>query len=152
MRTGMKTYKFMFKGVCLLALAGYIWYTLDTTVFCRSDYSYYQYKTYPFWSYAAILDGKESLIKENLLNVALFVPIGFLLCSLLSRRRWWMALIFGLGLSTGIELMQLVWKRGTCEFDDVFHNTIGCLIGYGLCKMAVSLTHLARTTDRYEDN
>lgn len=144
--------KIALKGVCLITLIGYIWYTLDITIFGRSEYSCYRYKTLPFWSYAAIMDGKESLIKENLLNVALFVPIGYLLCSLLPRRRWWMALIFGLGLSAGIELMQLLWKRGTCEFDDVFHNTIGCLIGYGLCKMAVSLTRLTRTTGSYEDN
>ena len=130
----MKYLKKVLKGVCLIVLAGYIWYTLDTTVFGRGDYSYYRYKTLPFWSYVAILDGKESLIKENLLNTALFVPIGFLLCILLPRRRWWMPLIFGIGLSAGIELMQLVWKRGTCEFDDVFHNTLGCVIGFAIVK------------------
>lgn len=131
----MKLYKFMLKGVCLITLAGYIWYTLDTTVLGRRDYSYYRYKTIPYWSYAAILDGKESLIKEDLLNVALFLPIGFLLCCLMPIRKWWIALVFGFGLSSCIELLQLVWKRGTCEFDDVFHNTIGCLIGYGLASV-----------------
>ena len=126
----MKYVRIVFKCVSLIAFAGYIWYTLDSTIFGRNDFSDYKYKTIPFWSYIAIYNGETFLIKEDLLNVALFVPIGFLLCYVLPYRRWWIALMFGLGLSVGIESMQLVWKRGICEFDDVFHNTIGCLIGY----------------------
>ncbi len=127
-------FKILFKGVCLIAFAGYLWYTLDATVLSRSDCSYYQYKTYPFWSYAAILSGEESLIRENILNVALFLPIGFLLCCLLDKRKWRIALMFGFSFSVCIEFLQLVWKRGTCEFDDIFHNTLGCMIGYGIYK------------------
>ncbi len=130
----MKYFKIVLKGVCLITLVVCIWFTLDTTVLGRSDYSYYRYKTYPFWSYVAILNGEESLIRENLLNVALFVPIGFLLCCLLDRRKWRIALMFGFGLSVCIELLQLVWKRGTCEFDDVLHNTLGCLLGFAIVK------------------
>lgn len=29
----------------------------------------------------------------------------------------------------GIEILQLVTSRGLCEFDDVFHNMIGAIIG-----------------------
>lgn len=134
LKTRMKNYIIVLKGVCLIALVGYIWYTLDTTVLGRSDYSYYRYKTYPFWSYAAILSGEVSLIRENLLNVALFAPIGLLLCCLLPWRKWWIALMFGFELSVCIELLQLVWKRGTCEFDDVLHNTLGCLLGFILAS------------------
>ena len=37
--------------------------------------------------------------------------------------------------SSVIELSQLLLKRGLCEFDDVFHNTLGCVIGYGVGVM-----------------
>lgn len=126
----MKKVRIILKFICLLALVGYIWYTLDTTVFGRDEYSAYRYKALPFWSYVAIYDGNEILIKEDLLNVALFIPIGFLLGLVMTNKRWWKALLFGSGLSVSIEMMQLIGKRGTCEFDDVFHNTIGCLIGF----------------------
>ena len=32
----------------------------------------------------------------------------------------------------GIEILQLVTSRGLCEFDDVFHNMIGAVIGIGI--------------------
>lgn len=35
----------------------------------------------------------------------------------------------GLCLSTCIELMQLILCRGLCEFDDVIHNSLDCMIG-----------------------
>ena len=41
----------------------------------------------------------------------------------------------GFVFSSVIELSQLVLKRGLCEFDDVFHNTLGCVIGYGVGVM-----------------
>lgn len=31
-----------------------------------------------------------------------------------------------------IEMLQFVFKKGYAEFDDVFHNALGCLIGYGV--------------------
>ena len=31
-----------------------------------------------------------------------------------------------------IEVLQFVFKRGFAEFDDVFHNVVGCAIGFGV--------------------
>lgn len=107
---------------------------LNETVFNRAAKEVYQFNFQPFWSYEAIKNGKESLIKEHFLNVALFIPLGMLICVVLQKKRWWRALIFGCSVSLLIEVMQLVMKRGLCEFDDVMHNTLGCLLGYGLVK------------------
>lgn len=38
-------------------------------------------------------------------------------------------LLYGIGLSTVIELMQSVGNRGLFEFDDIFDNGIGTLVG-----------------------
>lgn len=133
----MRQLRLALRCTCLILLIVYIWYTLDTTIFGRSEYADYRYEILPFWSYIAIVNGKDSLIKEDLLNVALFAPIGFLLLYVLPQRRWWKALLFGLGFSCFIELLQLIGKRGTCEFDDLFHNTIGCLIGYFIAWLLV---------------
>ena len=39
------------------------------------------------------------------------------------------SLMTGLIISGSIEVLQYFLKRGFSEFDDVFHNTLGCLVG-----------------------
>jgi glycopeptide antibiotics resistance protein len=43
--------------------------------------------------------------------------------------------LLGFLTSFTIELLQLILKRGLFEFDDMFHNTIGVGIGYGVWWM-----------------
>lgn len=38
-----------------------------------------------------------------------------------------------------IEGTQFVLKRGVVEFDDIFNNTLGTLIGYGLIMALLEL-------------
>ena len=86
----------------------------------------------PFWSYRAIIDGKTDLLTQNIANVGAFVPIGLLLGCAFGRMKWWKALLLGGGFSLLIEVLQLMFKLGFAEFDDVFHNVIGCAIGFGV--------------------
>lgn len=58
----------------------------------------------------------------------MFVPV----CVLVGWIWRWRGLWFAAGLSVGIEILQLVTSRGLCEFDDVFHNMIGAVIGIGI--------------------
>ena len=44
-------------------------------------------------------------------------------------------LFLGGGLSVFIELLQLIFKKGFCETDDVIHNVLGCLIGYYIYRL-----------------
>lgn len=62
----------------------------------------------------------------------MFVPVG-VLAGLIWR---WRGLWFAVGLSVGIEILQLVSGRGLCEIDDVVHNMIGAVIGVGIVMMA----------------
>ena len=90
----------------------------------------------PFWSYRAIINGNEQLLAENIMNVVVFVPVGLLFGIAIRDRNIWTALMFGAGLSVGIEVLQFVFRKGFAEVDDVMHNTLGCLIGYGVvCVM-----------------
>ena len=79
----------------------------------------------PFWSYkeAAVNDFTSFEVQANIL---LFIPIGFLLPTFVKRK----PLLWGVGISVFIEIIQLITLRGTCETDDVISNTIGMLIGY----------------------
>lgn len=75
-----------------------------------------------------------------LLNVAMFVPLGFLL-PLLGKcfRKWYIAIPSGFGVSLIIELLQLAVGRGICDVDDLFANTLGALMGYLLVMTILSL-------------
>ena len=125
--------------ISLCWLVGYILFVLLETVFFREAQNEYSYNFHPFWSYMAILNGSKYLIVEHLLNVALFVPVGAFLWLSLKKRQLWKALLFGCLVSVSIEILQLALKRGLCEFDDVFHNTLGCLIGFGIISMMALL-------------
>ena len=83
----------------------------------------------PFWSYEAIGNGRNDLLAENIMNVVVFLPVGLLLSSVLRRLKWWMVLLIGFGISVSIEALQYIFHKGFSEFDDVFHNTLGCAIG-----------------------
>lgn len=64
-------------------------------------------------------------------NILLFIPLGIILALLLKERCniWWI-LLSGFLASLSIELMQLYTHKGLFELDDLFHNTLGCYIGY----------------------
>ena len=85
--------------------------------------SYFDYGTNSYFMEKAAL---------NILNVALFLPIGLLLGCGFRNNTWQKVFATGAGLSVLIELMQLIFKRGLCETDDVIHNVVGCMIGYGV--------------------
>ena len=74
--------------------------------------------------------------KEQILaNVIMFLPVGMLIGLLWKWRGLWVAA----GLSVGIEILQLVTSRGLCEFDDVFHNMVGAIIGVGIAMICRKL-------------
>ena len=81
------------------------------------------------------------MVGENILNMILFVPVGFLLGCGFMGMTWKRALLTGCGLSVAIELLQLVFQKGFCETDDVIHNVAGCLIGYGLWRVCCIRLH-----------
>ena len=85
-----------------------------------------------FWSYRAYKEGGKFLLPQIIANVLAFVPIGLLLGCAFGRMKWWKALAIGGGFSLLIEVLQFAFKRGFAEFDDVFHNVLGCAIGYGV--------------------
>ena len=66
-----------------------------------------------------------------ILNILLFVPLGFL-CPLISKRyqRLKHTLCIGAGLSLSIEIVQLFTMYRATDIDDLIANTAGTLAGY----------------------
>jgi glycopeptide antibiotics resistance protein len=74
-----------------------------------------------------------------ILNLLMLAPLGYLvpLCFLRIESKW-KVLLTGFGLSLLIETLQLITHRGWFDVDDIFLNTLGAVIGYGLYKVILS--------------
>lgn len=118
------------KTVSSIVLFCYILFVYSRTVLFRKTATGHIYNFQPLWSYEAIANGRESLILEHILNILLFMPIGFMAGVVFESKRWWKVILLGLGISVSIEAMQYYFKKGFAELDDVMHNTIGCLLGF----------------------
>lgn len=114
-----------------LLLVEYVFLLFCSTVIYRTVGETRQYDFHPFWSYKAIQEGREELLAENIMNVVVFIPVGLLLGIAFKQMTWWKALLIGCSISVTIEALQFFFMRGFSELDDVMHNTLGCLIGFG---------------------
>ena len=120
------------KWTSRLLLIEYLLLILVLSVLIRSIKRVGSFNFTPFWSYRAIQAGDQLLLIQAIMNVVAFIPVGVLLGFSFAKIRWWKVLLIGGGFSVMIETLQFVFRRGFAEFDDVFHNVLGCLIGYGL--------------------
>lgn len=118
-----------------LLLAGYIFMMMSYTVFCRYKGIYTQFFPVPFHNYAQ--NGLASICCEMLLNITMFVPVGFLLPLSIKKIHWCNILTFGLALSLLIEILQWTYKCGSCETNDLINNTLGCMAGYLLASWKI---------------
>ena len=128
-----------FRYATAFLLAEYTALLLYFTVFLHRSEGVRQMVLTPFWSYRAIHQGTKILIQEHAMNIAVFIPIGMMLGIIMREVVWWKVILVGMGISMSIELLQLILMRGCCETDDVIHNTLGCLVGYGVVKGAIKL-------------
>ena len=110
-------------------LAAYILFILMETVLGRES-GVGRVELVPFWSYS-----HPELRMEIFLNYVLFIPFGFLLYLCFGRKYGFRVVIAGFLLSASIEIVQLVFRIGLFEFDDMIGNTVGCLIGIVIGKL-----------------
>ncbi|WP_166869229.1 MULTISPECIES: VanZ family protein [unclassified Salinibacterium] len=89
----------------------------------------------PLQGFRDVLTDGRAAVEQLVLNVALFVPWGFLVRALW-RRGWLVATASGLVLSLGVEFTQLtgVWGALPCAYrffdtGDLLTNTAGALLG-----------------------
>lgn len=94
-----------------------------------------------FYSYRDAWNSfSESAWRNIVLNILLFVPLGFLLPLGMKRfRRFWVTYLAGLLCTVFIEMMQLILQRGVAELDDILNNFLGTMIGYGCYAVVRSI-------------
>lgn len=122
-----KGFKIGLRYSVALLLIEYIFLVFCSTVIFRATGETRQYDFHPFWSY-----DRPELLVENIMNVVVFISVGLLLGIAFKQMTWWKVLLIGCGISVTIEALQFFFMRGFSEVDDVMHNTLGCLLGYGI--------------------
>lgn len=123
--------------LCGLALSVYLVLLLGGTILNRNVKKNFRLEIMPFWSYYDVIVKKNTaLVSQMIGNVLVFIPFGILLPEVWKRTRNIRCLILIVAsVSLCLELGQLIFKLGLFEFDDVFHNTLGAVLGYGLWRM-----------------
>lgn len=83
-----------------------------------------------------LLDGTHATpIEDFILNIILFIPLGFLLPYMWPKLNFWKTTLAGLLFSISIEGTQYFAQLGCCDIDDVINNTLGTCIGYGCFRL-----------------
>ena len=129
MRRNKKTYQI----IALTAFFIYLAMVIYSTVLNRNtDAASFGVRLIPFRSYQLIANGNKDKIREVIMNIAFFIPIGFLYCLIDTKKinyKKWPIIAFSAALSFLIEIAQFIFKLGWVEVDDIIHNTLGCCVG-----------------------
>lgn len=140
LQISFKGYGKGFKDVVAVLLIEYIVFLYCSTVIYRTVNLGDTHNFVPFWSYVKIINGSDlGLLPQNIMNVVVFLPGGVLGGGLFHKKAIWKVAGLAAAISLSIETMQFVLQRGFSEFDDVFHNTLGAMIGCVLWKGAKSI-------------
>ena len=85
----------------------------------------------PFWEFANVIKGirRSFFIGQILGNLVMLMPLGFML-PIIRKVSLKQVFLISLCFSVAIEITQFITGRGLMEFDDVFNNTVGAVLGY----------------------
>lgn len=118
----------------------YVFMVFLSTVFARIDWKVYSFdfkldfskaRLVPLISYSVDLLFRNADLQQIVMNVLMLFPVGFLLQFAFNTMNFWKCVLIVLGLSATIEFLQLLYACGMCEVDDLIHNTLGGMCGYG---------------------
>lgn len=136
----------MISGVLLSLSCSFIFVM---TLFNRSAGVAFDFRVKPFESYCiAFAEGGIEVLLQIVINIAMFIPIGFLLpCCFNVYEKYRYVLITAVIASVSIELLQLIFRIGLFETDDVINNVFGATIGLGFYILAKKVIEHEKETD-----
>ena len=105
---------------------------LYASLFSRTASGEARYELELFWSYRRAIETQSPFWRRQILyNVLAFLPIGNALNYLMdNKRKWYYAVLVFAAVSVSVELIQLFFHLGLFEFDDIFDNLLGGILGY----------------------
>lgn len=124
----------------MVMLVPYLVVLFGFTVFSRSYWPDAEVRMELFASWSKALSGKTDVFGYIIINIIIFIPIGFLLIRTLEciiyRNATLVSAFLSFGVTLLIEILQLVSCRGYFEIDDIIHNTMGAIIGMIVGKIS----------------
>lgn len=114
----------------IILLEFYMALVYSSTVFTRQPMERHLQLVFLAEWKAAFWGHSRDALTDGLLNILLFLPIGWLLVTACRRTRQLPRLVlYGTAFSLFIETSQFIFSRGFSSVDDLLNNTIGCLLG-----------------------
>lgn len=133
-------------------LINYVIFVLLITLLTRTQLANPTAAWQPFWSWQkVIVSHNQRLLEKKLLNLLMLLPVGILFASIYRRMPLRRVFCIGAFFSSAIEVSQLVLRLGLFEWDDIIHNTLGCVLGAAIvrgiqCRLE---KHAANTSPQY---
>lgn len=127
-----------FRIYCASAFVIYLLIVLYITIFSREPEER-RIDMELFRSYKLLfIDKNDFYYTQIVCNIIMTVPFGILFPVLNEKfRSVFLMFVSGLGFSLLIELAQYFSGRGLFEFDDLFNNTVGALLGYLILNILI---------------
>lgn len=137
----MKTRQKVFRTLGYLLFAGYclalVYFMFFSDFYGRTQIAEeYHYNLRPFKEIGRFIRHWEKIggfrVFLNLGgNIIGFIPMGIFLPALFKKcRKAWIAILYGFEMSLFIECLQLLFKVGSFDVDDIILNTLGVCLGY----------------------
>lgn len=127
----------LWKVVLFFVMCIFLGIFLSQALFDRIPSVDRQYELELFWSYKDAIKGITPGMKEQIfLNILAFVPLGNVFYYLVGEKKKFWKVLFIVGIITiSVECIQLYFGMGLFEFDDIFDNTLGGIIGILIAKL-----------------
>lgn len=119
-----------FAGACLTLYALFVMVTLFWPTPVDRDYHSLIQRALEIMHTRGLPDWFDYRQLEFTANIGMFVPLGFLIALLLTRRSWWIAVAASAGFSILSELGQAAFlPQRVASVADVIANSTGALVG-----------------------
>lgn len=126
------------KFVLWALLVEYLFLVICATVVFRPTLPKHHLHLMPLWVYTDLAKSNHSeAVRDIVVNLLIFLPIGALLAVINPSIKWYKVLLIGLACSLAIEVLQYIFLKGVTQTDDLIHNTVSCMVGWGVVKGVV---------------
>ncbi len=129
------------KFVLWALLVEYLFLIVCTAVVLRKPMTEHYLHLMPLWDYTDFWNSHhKDAVLDIFINLLLFLPVGALLAGISPSLKWYWVLLIGVACSLSIEVLQYIFLRGVAQTDDVLHNAVSCIIGWGVARLAIGRT------------
>lgn len=121
----------VFRILSLVVQAFYMAAVLYITIFTRQPLVEPRWNIIPFPKDVLT----DVFYHEFIINVLIFMPIGFLLSGIFPQLKLVYTILAGIGISICYELIQFFFHVGVCDINNLIASSIGCILSVSLAQI-----------------